>query len=160
MKESKKYNRGSSSLMSQRDTFYKLYTSFDHILHLITLTGTLFFVPFAVCSLPGRHVLSGVTRKYIEKKTKIENERRTQREGWKALVDIFTCFSMSFFLFFLLSPFLLSNCCHVFNIRCNLFQTLGWGWAGRRGAHTGTPAILTAEPDRKTGKHDSTQDKV
>lgn len=56
-------------------------------------------------------------------------------------------------LFFLLSPFLLSNCCHVFNIRCNLFQTLGWGWMGRRGAHTGTPAIFTLEPDTKSRKH-------
>lgn len=86
------------------------------------------------------------------------------REGRRGLADKSTVFLFIlpplffFFLtFFLLSPFLLSNCCHVFNIRCNLFQTLGWGEMERRGAHSGTAAIFTLQPDTKTGKHHSAQ---
>lgn len=108
-------------------------------------------------------VLSGLTRNCRETKTKREKGLRMdgEREGRRELVDKSTPFFFSFLFlfflkknnFFLLSPFLLSNCCHVFNIRCNLFQTLGWGWMGRRGAHTGAAAIFTPEPDTKTGKH-------
>lgn len=66
-----------------------------------------------------------LTRDCRKTKKSGEGQREGRMKGARWQIHCFSClFSETFFF---LSPFLLSNCCHVFNIRCNLFQTLCWG---------------------------------
>lgn len=67
-----------------------------------------------------------------EKRKVAEHEER-KGEGALGRTRSALLFFLIFFWkkhFFCLSPFLLSNCCHVFNIICNLFQTFSWDCGG------------------------------
>lgn len=71
--------------------------------------------------------------------------------------------------FFCLSPFLLSNWCHVFNIICNVFQTLSCGGGGhlhsldkhkdwQRGLNQGQMTNVKKKQTKKTSP-DTAEDK-